>query len=147
MPVKHGDTVKVEYVGTLDDGTVFDSSDQHHHLLEFEVGSHKVIAGFEKGVLGMEVGQEKKVVIPPAEAYGERKPEMLKKVPRTVLPPEQEPKVGMNIVMRLSSGENFPVTISAVAEKEITIDLNHPLAGKRLHFKIKVVGIEGKKID
>ena len=145
MPVKNGDTVQVEYTGTLDDGTVFDSSKKHDKLLEFEVGSHEVIAGFENGVLGMEKGQEKNVTILPADGYGERNPQGSQKVPRGALPKEEKPKVGMTLLMGLSTGEKFPVTITEVTDTEVTIDMNHPLAGKVLHFKIKVVGIEANK--
>ena len=93
--VAKGDKIKVDYTGTFDDGTVFDASEKHGQPLEFEVGSGQVIKGFDDAVIGMKEGQEKKMVIPPAEAYGEVKAELRKKVPRKQLPPDQEPKVGM----------------------------------------------------
>ncbi len=142
MPVKNGDKVKVEYTGTLDDGTVFDSSKTHDQLLQFEVGSHEVIAGFENAVVGMEQGQEKKITIQPADGYGDRNQQMVQKVPRDALPKEQEPTVGMTLIMGLPTGERFPVTITAVSGAEVTLDMNHPLAGKVLHFRIKVVEIK-----
>lgn len=136
--VAKGNKVKVDYTGTFDDGTVFDASEKHGQPLEFEVGSGQVIKGFDDAVMGMKEGQEKKIVIPPAEAYGEVKAELCKKVPRKQLPQDQEPKVGMILAVELPNGMQFPARIMEVAKEDVTIDLNHPLAGKTLHFKIKV---------
>ncbi len=139
--VKKGDTIKVDYEGTLEDGTVFDASQNHGQQLEFEVGSGQLIKGFDDAVIGMKVGQEKKVDLAPENAYGERNPEMLKEIPREQLPKNQEPKVGMGIVIGLPNGSKFPATIAKVSDKTVTLDLNHPLAGKKLTFKIKVAQI------
>ncbi|MFC1705052.1 peptidylprolyl isomerase [Nanoarchaeota archaeon] len=137
MAVKKGDKVKVEYTGKLDDGTVFDTSEGKAPI-EFEVGAKKVIPGFDNAVVGMEKGQEKEVKIKPEEAYGNPNPELLKKIPRTALPPGQEPKAGMMLMMKTKEGMQIPAKIQAVSDAEITVDLNHPLAGKTLNFKIKV---------
>ena len=139
--VKKGDTIKVDYEGSLEDGTVFDASQNHGQQLEFEVGSGQLIKGFDEAVVGMKVGQEKKVDIDPENAYGQRNPEMLKEIPREQLPKNQEPKVGMGIVIGLPNGSKFPATIAKVSDKTVTLDLNHPLAGKKLTFKIKVAQI------
>ncbi|MEK6809953.1 MAG: peptidylprolyl isomerase [Nanoarchaeota archaeon] len=139
--VNKGNKVKVEYTGTFEDGTVFDASEKHGQPLEFEAGSGQVIKGFEEAVLGMKNGEEKKIVIPAAEAYGEMKAELRKKVPRKQLPQDQEPKVGMILAVGLPNGQQFPARIVAVTADDVTIDLNHPLAGKTLHFKIKVVSV------
>ena len=139
--VKKGNTVKVEYTGSLDDGTVFDASANHGQPLEFEVGSGQVIKGFDTGVLGMKVGEEKEIVIPPEEAYGPYNPQMIKKIPRNKLPQDQELKTGMMLMMKLSNGQELPVKIAAVDNKEVSLDVNHPLAGKTLHFKVKIVEI------
>ncbi len=141
MTVKKGNKVKVDYTGTFDDGTVFDASEKHGQPLEFEVGAGQVIKGFDDAVVGMKKGEEKKIVISPAEAYGEVKAEMRKKVPRKQLPPDQEPKVGMILAVGLPNGQQFPARIIAVTTEDVTIDLNHPLAGKTLHFKIKVAEV------
>ncbi|MFC1753883.1 peptidylprolyl isomerase [Thermoproteota archaeon] len=143
MPVKKGDTVKIEYEGTFDDGTVFDSSEKAGKPLEFEVGAGKVIPGFENAVIGMDKGQEKKVKIQPEEAYGHPNPELVKKVPREQLPKE-ELKQGMLLVMNLPNGMQLPAKIAELDDKEVTLDLNHPMAGKILNFKIKVVEIKGE---
>ncbi len=139
--VKKGDTIKVDYEGSLEDGTVFDTSQSHGQPLEFEVGSGQLIKGFDDAVIGMKVGQEKKVVLSPEDSYGQHNPEMLKEIPREQLPKEQEPKVGMGMVIGLPNGSKFPATIAKVSDKTVTLDLNHPLAGKKLTFKIKVAQI------
>lgn len=141
MAVKKGDKVKVEYEGKLEDGTVFDSSKSHGKPLEFEVGSGKVIKGFDEGVVGMEIGEEKEIRIEPKDAYGDHNPELIKKVPKDKLPKEQEVKPGMMLLMGLPNGAQLPVKITEVGDKEVTLDLNHPLAGKTLIFKVKIVGI------
>ena len=140
MPIKKGDKVKVDYTGTLEDGTIFDTSEGKQPL-EFEAGSGQLIKGFDNGVIGMEKGEEKEIKIEKDEAYGDLNPELLKKIPRDKLPPEQEPKPGMMLAMATPDGKQIPAKITEVDDKEITIDLNHPLAGKTLIFKIKVVDI------
>jgi peptidylprolyl isomerase len=141
MPVKNGDKVKVEYKGILEeDGTVFDTSEGREPL-EFEVGLGQVIKGFDSAVIGMEIGEEKKVVLPPSEAYDEFDPTLLKKIPRDKLPEGQEPKVGMLLELRTPDGLSVPTRISEVTAEDVTIDLNHPLAGKTLIFQIKLIDI------
>ena len=92
MAVKKGDKVKVDYTGTLEDGTVFDSSEKHGQPLEFEVGAGQVIPGFENGIIGMEKGNEKDIEIKPADAYGEINPEMVKELPKDQFPQDKEIK-------------------------------------------------------
>ena len=139
--IKKGNKVKIEYTGTFDDGTVFDASEKHGQPLEFEVGAGQVVKGFDDAVMGMTKGEEKKIVISPAEGYGEVRTDLLKKVPRKQLPQDQEPKVGMILAVGMPNGMQFPARIVAVTKDDVTIDLNHPLAGKTLHFKIKVADI------
>lgn len=139
MPIKEGDKVKIEYEGKLEDGTVFDSSEKHGKPLEFEVGSKQIIPGFEKAVIGMKKGEEKEITLEPKDAYGDPNPQLIKSVPKEQLPKEPEPKVGMVLGITLPNGSQFPAKIVEVGDKEIKIDMNHPLAGKKLIFKIKVV--------
>ena len=141
MAIKKGDKVKIDYTGTFDDGTVFDASEKHGKPLEVEVGSGQIILGFDKALEGMEKGEEKEITIPPEEAYGHNNQELIKKIPRKQIPMDQEPKPGMMLALKTPEGKQFPATITDVNDTEITIDLNHPLAGKTLHFKIKVVEI------
>ena len=140
MTVKKGDKIKVEYTGTLDDGTVFDTSEGKEPL-EFEVGAGKIIKGFDDAVIGMKKGEEKSIKLKPEEAYGNQNATLMKKLPRDKLPPEPEPKAGMMLALKSPEGQQIPARISEVNEKEVTIDLNHPLAGKNLSFKIKILEI------
>lgn len=141
MPVKKGDKVKVEYEGSLEDGTVFDSSEQQGAPLEFEVGAGMLMEAFEDNVVGMEQGDEKEFTLKPAEAYGDYNEELIKDVPRDKLPTEQEISEGMMIVLGLPNGIQIPAQILEVDETTVRIDLNHPLAGKILNFKIKLVDV------
>ena len=142
MAVKDGDKIKVEYEGKLEDGTVFDASEKHGKPLEFMVGAKQLIKGFDEAVIGMKKGEEKTVTLKPDQAYGDNNPEMIKKVPKDQFPAGKEPKAGLMLVMGLPNGTQIPAKITAVDDKEVTLDLNHPLAGKTLIFKIKVVEIE-----
>jgi FKBP-type peptidyl-prolyl cis-trans isomerase 2 len=140
MAIKEGDKVKVEYTGTLDDGTVFDTSEGKAPL-EFEVGTGKVIKGFNDAILSMEKGEEKSVKIESKDAYGDYNPQLIKKIPKDQLPQDQEPKEGMILMIKTPQGQKFPARIKEVSDKEITVDLNSPLAGKNLNFKLKVVDV------
>ncbi len=141
MAVKKGDKVKVEYKGTFEDGTVFDSSEAHGKPLEFEAGSGMVIKGFDNAIIGMEKGDEKDVTIPPADAYGQPKEEMIKEIPLDRLPKEQEIKAGMMLLMGTPDGQQMPVRVAEVGKEMAKLDLNHPLAGKTLKFNLKLVEI------
>lgn len=140
--LKKGQKVKVEYEGKLEDGTLFDSSERAGKPLEFTIGEKMVIPGFEKGICEMKKGEEKEIKIECKDAYGERREDLLKKVPREQLPKGQEPKKGMVLGLQSPDGRQFPAMITEVNDKDITIDLNHPLAGKVLIFKVKLVDVE-----
>ena len=144
MTVKKGDKIKVDYVGSLSDGTVFDSSEKHGKPLEVEVGAGHVIKGFDNALEGMKKDEEKTIEIKPTEAYGDHNPQLIKKVPRSQLPKDQEPKEGMILALQTPDGKQFPARITGVNDEEVTIDLNHPLANKTLNFKIKVLDINNK---
>lgn len=138
MTVKTGDKVKIEYTGTLEDGTIFDSSADHGNPLEFEVGSGQVIKGFDDAILGMNEGEEKQFSIEPADAYGEHDPTLVQNVPREIFPQDAELVPGLLFEAGLPTGEKVPATITDVQGGIVSVDLNHPLAGKKLNFKIKV---------
>lgn len=138
---KAGDTVKIHYTGTLDDGTQFDSS-AGREPLEFEVGSGQVIPGFEKAVEGMAEGDTKTVNIPAEDAYGPRHDQMIQEVPKSALPDDVEPEVGMGLQARRPDGAMLDLTITEVGEESITVDGNHPLAGKALNFDLELVEIK-----
>ncbi len=137
---KSGDTVKIHYTGTLDDGTEFDSS-AGRDPLEFSLGSGQVIAGFDNAVEGMAVGDSKTVTLPPDEAYGDRHEKLLQDVPRTSLPDDMKPEVGMALQTQKPDGQVMNLVIADVTEDSITVDANHPLAGPALTFAIELVEI------
>ena len=137
---KSGDTVKIHYTGTLDDGTQFDSSSGREPL-QFTLGSGQVIPGFEQAVEGMAVGDSKSVNIPPEEAYGPRHEQMIQEVPKTALPEELDPVEGMALQAQGGDGKVINLTVTAVQDESITVDGNHPLAGKALNFDIELVDI------
>ncbi len=138
--VKKGDKIKIHYKGTLTDGTVFDSSEGREPL-EFEVGSGMVIKGFDEGVLGMEEGDKKRVEIPVAEAYGEPVPENVIEFPKSNIPEDMELEVGSQIYLNGPSGQPIPAKVTAINEETITLDGNHPLAGKDLVFDLELVSV------
>jgi FKBP-type peptidyl-prolyl cis-trans isomerase 2 len=140
--VKKGDTVKVHYHGRLEDGTTFDSS-QGREPLEFEVGSGMVIAGFDEGVTGMQIGEKKTIHIPASEAYGPVQQEMIMEFPKNRFPADLTPEVGMQLNMSNGQGQNFPVVIVEVKDEVVVLDANHPLAGKDLIFDLELVEISG----
>lgn len=137
---KSGDTVAVHYTGKLEDGRVFDSS-RDGDPIEFEVGSEQIIQGFNDAVEGMEVGEERAIDIPPENAYGERRDEYVLDVSRDELPDDVEPEVGQALAVQLANGQQATARITDVEGEEVTLDLNHPLAGHKLHFDIELVKI------
>lgn len=138
--VKKGDKVKVHYKGSFDDGTVFDSSEGREPL-EFTVGEGQVIRGFDDALIGMKKGENKKISIPAKDAYGNYHEELLRKVPRDVLPKDREPQVGMILGLQREDGMQTEARITEVSQTEVTLDLNHPLAGKALHFLLTLIAI------
>lgn len=139
MTVKKGDKIKVEYTGKFEDGTVFDSSQKHDAPLEFTVGEGQVIPGFDNAVIGKNVGDEMDITIAPKDGYGEHNPELVKDFPRSQLPPEA--KVDDMILLTDPSGREFPSRVAKLTDEHATIDLNYPLAGKTLLFKIKILEV------
>ena len=135
-----GDTVRVHYMGTLDDGTIFDSSVDREPL-EFVLGEGRVIPGFENAVIGLSVGDSRTTHIPSDDAYGPHHPEMVLSVGRDQFPPDIEPEVDQQLQLRQPDGSAFVVVITDVTEDEVTLDGNHPLAGLALNFDIRLVEI------
>ena len=143
MAIKEKNIVTLDYEGRFENGEVFDSSKHgdHSHPLTFTVGSHEVIPGFENAVIDMNMGDEKEFTIKPEDAYGMPDERLFQEIPKNVLPPEPEAQVGMTLVMQTPEGQ-IPVMISEVKQDSVVLNLNHPLAGKTLIFKIKIVKIE-----
>ncbi|MCG2588769.1 FKBP-type peptidyl-prolyl cis-trans isomerase [Rhodohalobacter sulfatireducens] len=137
---KDGDTVKVHYTGTLENGEVFDTS-QEREPLEFQLGQGQLIPGFEKAVIGLSEGDSTKVDIPSDEAYGEVRDDLVINVPKEQLPDDVEPKVGMQLQVNQQNGQPIPVRITEIKDEELILDANHPLAGKNLTFEIELLEV------
>lgn len=141
MPeARNGDTVKVHYTGMLEDGTVFDSS-REREPLEFTLDEGQLIPGFEEAVKGMAPGEIKTVEIPPEKAYGPHHEDAVLHVPRDRMPEGLDPQVGDQLQVQSTSGQTFPALVTEVTDEEVTLDANHPLAGKTLTFEIELVAI------
>ncbi|MFC1902386.1 peptidylprolyl isomerase [Chloroflexota bacterium] len=138
--LKDGNTVKVHYTGKLDDGTIFDSSVEREPL-EFTIGTGQIISGFEGTVRGMQVGQVKTITIPAEEAYGPHNEDMVFVVERDKLPENLNPVVGERLEKRLENGNTAVLVVIDFSDTTITLDANHPLAGKTLTFEIELLEI------
>ena len=136
-----GDTVAVHYTGKLEDGEVFDSS-RDRDPLEFEIGSGQVIPGFDRAVEGLEVGESREVTLKPEEGYGEPREDLVVDVERGQFPDESEPEVGRQVQVQVAPGQNRIATITGIADETVTLDLNHPLAGKPLTFDVELLEIK-----
>ena len=141
--VENGKYVAVEYTGKLGNGEVFDSSEGRQPL-EVHMGAGEMIKGFESQLLGMAVNEKKVFTISPEDAYGPRNPEMMQSVPRSEVPPQMDVQIGMVIGLMTSQGERIPARIVKLDDEQLTLDLNHPLAGETLTFEIEVIGISNE---
>ncbi|KIH76640.1 peptidylprolyl isomerase [Geoalkalibacter ferrihydriticus] len=169
--VKTGDRVRLHFIGRLDDGTIFESSEdcndddcgcegEHEgqgcgsteddcgceaEPLEFTVGAGEVFPAIEQAIIGMSPGESRTVRLEAADAYGERSAEMVFEVPRSDLPPDMDPEEGEMLELAGDDDENedegFPVWVAAVSPDSITLDGNHPLAGNALNFEFELVEI------
>jgi peptidylprolyl isomerase len=140
--VKNGHTVTLHYQGTFEDGKEFDSSFKTDKPVSFDVGSGTAIPGLEVALQGMEIGETKSVVLAPRVAYGEYIPGAMTEVPRASLPEGFKLTEGLALQARNAEGQKVLGTVKMIKEETILVDLNHPLAGKTLHFKIEVVDIK-----
>lgn len=143
MAAKTGDTVHVHYIGSLEDGSIFDSSEGREPL-SFELGSGMVIPGFDEGVTGMNIGDKKKITIPCDQAYGRSREEMVLKVPINEWPDHITPEEGLELMLQGPGGQPLPAKITKVAAAEVWVDANHPLADKTLIFDLELVAVDAK---
>jgi FKBP-type peptidyl-prolyl cis-trans isomerase 2 len=138
--VAEGKTVTVNYTLKVD-GKVLDSS-KGKQPIQFTAGNHQMIAGFEKAVMGMKVGERKSFKVSPEEGYGKEDPKAIKSIQKSQLPPDIKPAPGMVLQARDKSGRSRPVKIVEVKKDSVVIDFNHPLAGKTLHFDVEIVSVK-----
>ncbi|MEI7998538.1 MAG: peptidylprolyl isomerase [Candidatus Omnitrophota bacterium] len=134
-----GKMIKVEYTLTVNNEQIETSVGKEP--LEFVFGEHTIIPGLEKGIEGMRVGEEKTLTIKPKDGYGEIDPKAFKEFPKSTLPSNVPPKVGMVLQAQDPNGQNFPTVISEIKKDTVVLDFNHPLAGKELMYKIKIIDI------
>ena len=137
---KYGNTVKVHYTGKLDDGTVFDSSIDRDPL-QFTLGDGQMIPGFEQAIDGMSLNESKTVTIPMDQAYGPHREERVNEIERNQFPENMQLEIGQQLQIRQDDGQPFLVSVTDVSESSVTLDANHPLAGKDLTFDIQLVEI------
>lgn len=137
---EQGDTVKVEYTGKLEDGTVFDSS-RDREPLEFTIGDSEVIPGFEEAVVGMSPGDSLDATLEPEQGYGQRRDDLVFTVDRDRIPDDLELEVGDDLEVRGEGGQTFPARVEELSDSSVTLDANHPLAGRTLEFQIELVDI------
>lgn len=139
--VREGDRVQIRYIGTLDNGRIFDSTDEHGPL-SLVVGSGTVFPALEAAIIGMRVGEAKNLLIPAAEAYGPRLAENQLTLRRDQLPYGREPKLGERLQLTLANGENLELRVLRVSAEGVVLDGNHPLAGLDLTFALTVDAID-----
>lgn len=141
MAANAADTVKIHYTGKLSDGNIFDSSADREPL-EFTLGQGTVLAGLESAIIGMEKGDTKTVTLASADAYGDRKTELIFEVQRDSMPDDVELEIGQQLEIQQENGESFRVNIVQLDDSTITLDANHPLADEDLVFEIELVDIQ-----
>lgn len=140
MKAKRGDTVHVHYKGSLDDGSVFDSSEDGEPI-SFTIGGGQVIPGFEKAIEGMSIGEKKTERMEPADAYGERREDLVFSVGKDQMPDDGSVSVGDMLQVSFPDGSSADVAVVSIGETEVELDANHPLAGQALTFELELVRI------
>ncbi|MBI3032570.1 FKBP-type peptidyl-prolyl cis-trans isomerase [Candidatus Woesearchaeota archaeon] len=138
---RYGNKVQILVTGRLDDGQVFENT-PNNQPLEFTLGKKEVIQGLEVAVEGMRLGEAKQVLLTPESGFGIRKEEYVQVIPRTSIPKEFVLEKGKVIAMQRENGIAFQAVVKDFNQETVTLDFNHPLAGKRLSFDIKLVGIQ-----
>ena len=133
-----GDQIRVNYIGRFENGSMFDSSEGREPL-EFTVGAEQVIAGFDQAVIGLKPGESCKVVVAPEEGYGAHVPEMVAEVERHLIPDSEKLILGSMLEVSLEDGQSLEVQVVELSDTTVTLDGNHPLAGKELHFEIELL--------
>jgi peptidylprolyl isomerase len=140
MQAESNSRVKVHYTGKLADGTVFDSS-QEGEPLEFTIGTGQIIPGFENAIQGMSQGEKKTVEVAPDQAYGQVRQELIQQVDRSEIPEDIPLEPGLQLQAESPDGQVMLLRVADIGEDKVTLDANHPLAGKTLTFDIELVEV------
>ena len=138
--VQNGSKVAFDYTLTVDEKVVDSSTGKGP--LEYTQGDGKMMPGLTKQIEGMKVGEEKTIVVKPEDAYGNPDPDGIKEIPLTAVPKDMKLDVGAILQMQDEKGQVFPAKVTEIKQESIMIDLNHPLAGKTLTFKVKIVSVK-----
>lgn len=138
--VKNGDTVKAHFTGRLENGEAFTRSEDENPL-EFTLGTGELIPGVERGIVGMEVGEKKTIPVPPEQAYGPRREELVVEVKRNDIPENIDPALGKHLLLQTPEGDSITAIITDIGKDTVTLDANHPLAGVTLFFDLELVEI------
>jgi peptidylprolyl isomerase len=142
MPqAKEGDTVQVKYTGTLQDGTVFDAS-SNDEPLAFTIGSGRILPDFEQAVVGLNVGESTTISIAAESADGAYRDDLVLVIDSGQFPPDLNPEVGQHLQLTQQDGQQVTVLVKEVAQENVTLDANHPLAGQDLNFEIELLAIQ-----
>ncbi|MFW9779741.1 MAG: peptidylprolyl isomerase [Candidatus Heimdallarchaeota archaeon] len=139
--IKKGNQVKMKCLATLDDGTVLENYNNHSSLFEFEFGSGMILSSIENELKGMEEGEEKEFSISPKNAFGFCNPNLVMKINKDQVPLVENLHQGMSIIVTFPDGFEIPGIVTEIADRTFTVDLNHPLAGKTLHIKVRIMKI------
>mgnify|MGYP001064109931 CR=1 FL=1 len=143
--VTEGKYVAIHYTGKFDNGQVFDSS-LDGAPFEFQAGAGMVIPGLDRAVLGMKLNEEKDIVIAPEDGYGDYDENLIYAFPLEEVQQQFTPEVGMTIGLQMENGAQIPAIIKEITNDEVIVDMNHPLAGKTLHFHVKVINISDEPV-
>ena len=138
---RHGSTVTVHYIGTLDNGRIFASADEANPLV-FAIGADQVFPALERAVLGMRAGETKNVLIPAGEAFGPRRAENIVTVVRSHLPPDRDLRPGQRLRVEFGGTKERVMLVTEVGEETVVLDANHPLAGHDLTFALRLDRVE-----
>ena len=144
--LRSGDTVKVHYTARLDDGRVFDSSKERDPL-QLTIGEGKPFPGFDEALTEMEPGEERTVTVPADRGFGPHRPELVLAVDRTKFPNHIQPQVGQQLQVRHEEGEVSVVTVADVSDEQVTLDANHPLAGRDLTLELQLVEVGPRRSE
>jgi len=139
--IKNGDVVRIHYTGKFTDGTPFDSSDGREPL-EFKMGAGQIIPGLERSIEGMDVGDKETVTVPAADAYGPRDDAQVQAIPRTAIPDGVDVDVGSRLQANTADGRTVNLTVVDLDDSSVTVDANHPLAGRDLVFDIEIIDVK-----
>lgn len=136
-----GSSVTISYIGTLDNGRIFDSTEDNGPLT-FTIGNDQVFAALEQNIIGMASGETRNILVPAAEAYGPRLDENIIKVKRDMFPADRELRIGEKLRIEFNGGRERILIILEANEQEVTLDGNHPLAGCDLTFALRLDAVE-----